>query len=1117
MRTCPTCGRQNPYDASFCANCGSPLPDTASSVREERKVITVLFADLVGFTSRSEQLDPEDVRATLTPYFARLREELERRGGTVEKFIGDAVMAVFGAPTAHEDDPERAVRAAVGIRDALAEMNEQDPGIDLHVRVGVNTGEALVSLGVRPLQGEGMAAGDVVNTAARLQTSAPVDGILVGEATYRATERAIEYRAAEPVEAKGKTDPITVWEAVAARARFGVDLTRRVDTDLVGRQLELALLRDALDRARHQDEPQLITLVGEPGIGKSRLVHELFAHIEDMPELIAWRQGRCLPYGDGVSYWALGEIVKAEAGILETDADDEATRKLERVVEELVADPDERGWIARHLRPLVGLAQERGSGQENSEETQAAWRRFVESLAERRPTVLIVEDLHWADDGLLDFLDYLIDWTRDVPLLVLGTARPELLARRPDWGGGKLNAATISLAPLSNEETARLFANLFDRAVLPADLQTTLLERAGGNPLYAEEFARMAAGRSSADLAEVELPGSVQGIIAARLDGLDPEEKSLLHDAAVVGKTFWLGAVAAIGGRDPVDLERRLHELERGRFVRRARRSSVGGESEYAFLHLLVRDVAYGQIPRGERADKHRAAADWIGSLGGERLEDRAELLAHHYLSALELAKAAGRDTREIERPARLALRAAGDRAVGLAAFAAAERAYASAIELWPADDPERAMLLFHYGRTLWLHRDEGGDVLAEARDLLLDGGDVEHAAVAELHIGDIVWRRGRGEEAQRHFDRAAALIEGRPASDEIGQAKAHLARYLMVTGRSNDAIRVGREALVVADELGADDIRTFALNSIGTARINLGDLGGFDDIERSIAVAEAANLPWHVARGNVNLGVSLFYAGDMRRALEVHEGNLAYARKIGMEGAIIWNKAEVAFDLSLLGRWDESLAIVDAELARMEAGSPHYLEVQHRQTRARIRIGRGDAVGALADAERGVEVGRSAGDPQALWPTLAERGRVLMLAGRTDEAVASIEEIFGSVQPAPVMDWSWWIVQAATVFSDVGRGDEIIALGGAELPSRWVQAARQWAAGDLAGAADLFATIGSAPDEAYARMREAERLVVAGRRDEAQPFLARALELYRTMGAASFVQEAERLLAPPA
>ena len=314
MQTCSRCGRENPDDARFCANCGSPLSVAAEAAREERKVVTVLFADLVGFTSRSERLDPEDVRATLTPYFARLREELERRGGTVEKFIGDAVMAVFGAPVAHEDDPERAVRAALGIRDAMAEMNEQDPDFDLHVRVGVNTGEALVSLGVSPLQGEGIAAGDVVNTAARLQTSAPVDGILVGETTQRATERAIEYRHADAVEAKGKTEPVLAWEAVEARSRYGIDVTRRVDTSLVGRERELALLRDALDRSRHQDEPQLVTLVGEPGIGKSRLVHELFVHIEGMPELIAWRQGRCLPYGDGVSYWALGEMVKAEAG-----------------------------------------------------------------------------------------------------------------------------------------------------------------------------------------------------------------------------------------------------------------------------------------------------------------------------------------------------------------------------------------------------------------------------------------------------------------------------------------------------------------------------------------------------------------------------------------------------------------------------------------------------------------------------------------------------------------------------------------------------------------------------------------------------------------------------------
>ena len=1117
MRTCTTCGRENPDDARFCANCGSALEDSAGVAREERKVVTVLFADLVGFTSRSERLDPEDVRATLTPYFARLREELERRGGTVEKFIGDAVMALFGAPTAHEDDPERAVRAALAIRDAMAEMNEQDPAIDLHVRVGVNTGEALVSLGVRSLQGEGIAAGDVVNTAARLQTSAPIDGILVGDATHRATERAIEYQEADPVEAKGKASPIAVWEAVEARSHYGIDITRRVDTSLVGRERELTLLRDALDRARHQDEPQLVTLVGEPGIGKSRLVHELFVHIEGMPELITWRQGRCLPYGDGVSYWALGEMVKAQAGILETDPDEKTAAKLDRMVTELITDPDERGWVARHLRPLIGLSQERGSSQDGSDEARGAWRRLLEALAERRPTVLIFEDLHWADDGLLDFLDYLIDWTRDVPLLVLCTARPELVSRRPEWGGGKLNAATISLARLSDEETARLLAGLLNRTLLPAEFQVELLARAGGNPLYAEEFARMAGNRSAADLATVELPGSVQGIIAARLDGLAPDDKALLQDAAVVGKTFWLGAVAAVGGRDPSDLEGRLHELERGRFVRRARRSSVGSETEYAFLHLLVRDVAYGQIPRGARADKHRAAADWISSLGGERLEDRAELLAHHYLSALELARAAGRDTADLEGPSRLALRGAGDRALGLGAFAAAERAYEAAVELWPEDDLELAMVLYQYGRALYLHKDAGADVLGRARDLLLEQGDVETAAVAELHIGDMVWRRGEGKKAQGHFDRAESLIDGRPPSTEVARAKAHLSRYLMVTGRFEDAIRVGREALGTAETLGADEIHAMTLNTVGTARTSMGDLGGFDDIEKSTEVAEVANLPWHVSRGHINMGVSLFYAGQVARALEEHQFNLEYTQRYGMEGGIIWSKAEVAFDLCLVGRWDESLEISDAEIARIEAGVPHYGEVQHRHSRSRIRHGRGDVQGAIADAERAVHVGRTVGDPQALMPALAGRARLLFLTGRPDEAEAMVDEMLATIDPRPTLDWAWWFLSAAIVLMDVGRAQDLLDLGGEDLPTGWVQAGRRWAMGDLAGAAECLQEVGSAPDEAYARLREAERLVAAERHAEAEPFLSRALELNRGMGATAFILEAEEMLAPPA
>ncbi|HEX6399479.1 MAG TPA: adenylate/guanylate cyclase domain-containing protein [Actinomycetota bacterium] len=1113
MRTCSRCGRENADDAQFCNACGSPLAN-GTRAREERKVVTVLFADLVGFTGRSERLDPEDVRATLTPYFARLREELERRGGTVEKFIGDAVMAVFGAPTAHEDDPERAVRAALAIREAVAEMNEQDPDLDLHVRIGITTGEALVSLEADPLQGEGIAAGDVVNTAARLQSAAPVDGIVVGDATHRATERAFDYRSLDPVDAKGKAEPVHAWEVIEARSRFGVDVTRRVDTPLVGRERELALLRDALDRVRLQDEPQLVTLVGEPGIGKSRLVHELYAYVESFSDLITWRQGRCLPYGEGISYWALGEIVKAEAGILETDPDTAASEKLERTVEALVPG-NERSWVARNLRPLIGVVTGQVAAAEASEDAPAAWRRFLEGMAERRPTVLIFEDLHWADEGLLDFLDVTIDWMRDVPLLVLCTARPELLSRRPGWGGGKLNAATISLSPLSDPETARLLAGLFDRAVLPADLQATLLNRAGGNPLYAEEFARMTTGRSADELASLELPDSVQGIISARLDGLEPGDKTLLQDAAVVGKAFWPGAVTAIGGTAVT--EDRLLPLERGRFVRRSRRSSVGAEAEYTFLHALVRDVAYGQIPRAERAEKHRAAATWIASLSGDRLEDRAELLAHHHVAALELARAAGLDTAPFEGPARLALRAAGDRAMALGALPTAERAYAAAVELWPDDDPDRPDLLLRYGRALWAWRDAGEDVLEEARDAFLAKGDPGSAAEAELMVSDLIWRRGHGAEAEARIEGAIRLTEGLPPSAELAVVKAHIARFFMVAGRSYDAIRVGSEALAIAAELGRDDITTFALNSVGAARVNTGDLAGFAEIEESIRVAEEASLPWHVLRNNVNLGVNLFYVGDVRRALEVHQENLELAHRFGLQGPIIWNTAEVAFDLFLVGRWDESLALVDAELARMEAGAPHYLEVQHRQTRARIRAGRGDPEGALSDIERGVAVGRSARDPQALFPNLAERGRILLAVGRVDDAVASIEEILRSTDPESAMDRSWWIVAAAIVFTEVGRGDEILAFGGEELPSKWIHAARAWAAGDLAGAAGVFADIGSAPDEAYARLKLAEVLLQEGRRSEAEPELGRALELFRGMGATGLIRDAERLLAPPA
>src|SRR3954454_12582967 len=534
---CPSCGSTNTAGAKFCSECGARLAPLARAL-EERKVVTVVFCDLVGSTALAERMDPEDVRAQLSSYHASVRAELERHGGTVEKFIGDAVVAVFGAPLVHEDDAERAVRAALAIRDWALDTE----GVD--VRLAVNTGEALVSVEARPDAGEGLVAGDVINTAARLQTAAPVNGVLVGEKTFRATDQRIEYRERPAVTAKGKQEPVPVWEAVAARSLFGVDVDLKPATRLVGRRRELDQLLDALDRARADREPQLVTVVGVPGMGKSRLVQELSARIEAEAELTRWRQGRSLPYGEGVSYWALGEMVKAEAGILESDAAAVAEAKLREALGR-VAREQEVDWLRTMLQPLVGIADQ-ASTEDRRIDAFAAWRRFVEALAAERATVLVFEDLHWADDGLLDFVDSLVDWATDVPLFVVATARPELLARRPHWGGGKTNAATLSLSPLSETETAELVHVILERSVLPAAVQSAVLSRAGGNPLYAEEFARMLEERGGlSDPGTIELPDSVQGLISARLDSLTRAEKEFLQDAAVLGKVFWPGALTA--------------------------------------------------------------------------------------------------------------------------------------------------------------------------------------------------------------------------------------------------------------------------------------------------------------------------------------------------------------------------------------------------------------------------------------------------------------------------------------------------------------------------------------------------------------------------------------------
>jgi len=1111
--TCSACGTVNPEGFRFCGSCGAALAVERAPARRERKVVTVLFADLVGFTSQSERLDPEDVRAILDGYHARLRHELERFGGTVEKFIGDAVMALFGAPVAHEDDPERAVRAALAIRDALAD-ERADGGRELHVRIGVTTGEALVHLGARPETGEGMAAGDVVNTAARLQSAAPVDGIVVDESTYRAAGRRIEFAEAEPVEAKGKSEPISAWTAVAPRSSFGADVAESARAGLVGREREVAVLRESLARVRRDREPQLVTLVGVPGIGKSRLVYELSRIVDDEPDLIVWRQGRCLPYGEGGSFRALADVVKAQAGILETDGDADALAKLRHAVAALVPDAAEAAWLERQLAPLAGLSGDQGAGAE-LEEAFTAWRRFVESLADEQPAVLVLDDLHWADDVLLDFVEHLADWAVGVPLLVVCVARPELLSRKPAWGGGNANSTTLSLAPLGDDDIARLVASLMDTAVMRADVQAALLARAGGNPLYAEEFVRLVL-EAGPGVAEAEaLPSSVQAIIAARLDALDPQDKGLVQDAAVIGKVFWRGGVARLAGLDPADVERRLHELLRRQIVRPDRRSSVAGEPQYAFWHVLVRDVAYGQIPRAERARKHARAAAWIESLSAE-LADRADLLAHHYRTALELARAAGEDVSELVGPAREALRAAGRRSLALHAFAAAERSLGAALELWPDDDPERPMLQLAYARAAFVVG-SGREQLVAARDALAEAGDLEHAAEAETILAEAAWMAGEAGDTLEHVRHAASMLAKRPASREKAYVLANLSRYLMLFGRPTEAIAIGREALAMAGALGLDELRAHALNNIGSARASAGDLDGRADLEESIALAERIGSP-EAIRGYINLGGDYGRRGEVWRCREIHRRGYELAERFGFRTRLRFLAAELANDDYVLGEWDASLAGCESFLLDVEAGSSHYLEGMIRLTRASIEAARGLSARVESDLLRALDLARQAGDPQSILPALAVAGCVAADTGDVAEATTLIDELLTVVGAAPEgPNIEMWIYPTLHTLGELGRVAEAEAFLGDAPAIPWVDAARLHVAGDLSAAAGVLAGQGALVEAARTRLALAERLAAAGRRAEAEKPLDEALAFYRSVGASHYVRRAERLLAASA
>jgi class 3 adenylate cyclase len=663
MPACPNCGKETPADAAFCPACGAELL-APERTREERKLISVLFVDLVGFTSRSDKADPEDVRDTLQGFHARAKQEIERFGGTVEKFIGDAVMAVFGAPVSHGDDAERAVRAGLRVVHAIEDLNRGRLDRPLQVRAAVNTGEAVVAMGSRPESGEALAMGDVVNTASRLQTSAPTGGLVVGDETYRATRHVIRYRELAPIDAKGKSEPVEAWLALAP---IGAPAERPATTaPLVGRSRELSMVDSIWERAAAELRPHLVTIVGPTGIGKSRMASEILSRVEATGARAV--KGRCLPYGQ-TGYRAFSEQVRQVTGIFETDAASDAWDKLRTRVDELMS-AEEAEETTRLLGALIGL----GSGEEGAEEPVQLYfaaRRFAEQVALEQPTVFVFEDIHWADSAQLDLLEYLASHVRDAPAVFLALARSELLEVRPGWGSGVLGHTTIPLEALSPIDSASIASYLLSGE---GDLSSVerLVEVAEGNPLFIEELAASLAERGPSD----ELPTTVRAAIASRIDALPPEPRAAVLAASVVGKHFWRGVLRSL--EDLRNVDEAIDALESRDLIRREPSSQVQGDAEFSFKHILIREVAYATLARADRKQRHAAVAKYIEEVAGDRTRNLAWVLAHHW-------REAGEPERSIPY-----LITAAELAHEQLAFHHAVQLYGSALELMAEDDPRR-------------------------------------------------------------------------------------------------------------------------------------------------------------------------------------------------------------------------------------------------------------------------------------------------------------------------------------------------------------------------------------------------------------------------------------------
>jgi len=1130
MLTCAFCGVESPDSFKFCPACGTPF-GAKRLLPEERRFVTTLFCDLVGFTATSEAADPEDVDRMLRDYNRLARRVVNSCGGTVEKFIGDAVVAVFGVPVLHEDDAERAVRAGLRLIEELADLPPLHD-VPIRARVGINTGEVYVRLDIEPDSGETFLTGDAVNTAARLQSAAPPMGVVVGSSTHALAVEAFDYEELEPLTLKGKAEPVPCWLATAPKAHTGAESAKDYATAFIGRERELALLKGLFEKAAQGHEPQCVLLVGEAGIGKSRIVAEFAAYLEDYPDMTRWRQGRCPPYGDGVSFWALGEILKADAGILESDDTATVEHKLERVL----PDGPDREWFRQRLRPLLGLEAPPASRDENF----AAWRRFLEHLTEDHPTVLVFEDLHWADEALLAFLDHLAEHATDVRLLVLGLTRPDVFERVPGFAAGDLWNERIDLGPLSTRETTRLVAGLFAVAGLPEPVQAAVLERVGGNPLYAEEFARLLMDqdlleREDGQLrlregASIPLPESVQAVIGARLDRLPLAHKALLADAAVVGRVFWDGALQSIGDRGHQEVLEGMNALAQRRLVRPAHTSSFVGETEWVFWHGMARDVAYAQLPRAARAGKHAAAGHWIEAVAGDRAEDLSETLAHHYATALEFATASREHelaTAMVDPSVRF-LALAGDRAMGLD-FAAAERHYARAVAIVPKDGERRPRLMMSWGRSL--HRRgqfrEASPVLEDAVAGLQDQGDIDVSATALMSKSAVLTILG-DPKALEVAEASAKLAETCVESPAVGAVLANWASCLAVLERHEDVIEAAGEAIKVKG-LAPPDL-VLALGCRGAARCSLGDRGGLDEMREALAIGRERGVGYEMGVVGFNLASALALFEGPGAALELRLEGLEAARRRGNQQIELAQRMGVVDDLAWVGRWQESLDELETLVPVLQATEDLYDLVYVRTNQLQILSCQGrydEAEPLMVWAEEKAE---KAEEPCATACCLLAAADVRIALGGKAESLQLLRACGENPNEEMFRSYDFVIRLAQAVRTSLAAGDLDLAevlvedvkstypLSGHALASAGALLAehagdRETAAAGFADAAARWHGFGVPYEEAQALLGQGRCLVALERAPEAAPSLGQAREIFERLGAAPALGETDDLL----